>query len=428
MHLDVFEHRSCLIKFSDSIDKVAIADDSPIVPVKISPTELLAHGGKPGEIRFRVTSGSEHVDFNAIVKKANSLESELKNLVSRMFHGFKNDVSNPVRKIQSVRIDLSEIPSRFDLDLPETQARLFSSEAPIVRTAVSDPRIADVIFLSGKAFYLRGKHPGNTTVLLWDQLGNATGIDLAVSSSQRRRMSVKDGPTSATRDSACTPRIDAELIPPVIGFSTHEIESWQASRKTICAVLSGNSDVSADDLDHADYNTRLTVITLNNEGVEALNQAHDGSGYELAIHKLKESLSMDPTYQVAIKNLAIACNNYGLHLREQKKVALKWFHMASFLDPENTTTECNLAGLIRTMHRNSRDFDVRMQLAEEASASGDLAGAVVEYSAALKLRADVTACLKLQDAMKALENAYYRIHRNDPPPPGPSKSLPNNAA
>jgi Tfp pilus assembly protein PilF len=59
------------------------------------------------------------------------------------------------------------------------------------------------------------------------------------------------------------------------------------------------------------------VIGLNNEGVKALN-AND---YSLATAKFLEALRLDPTYRLALDNLAITYNNYGLQLRKKQSGA-----------------------------------------------------------------------------------------------------------
>ncbi len=143
------------------------------------------------------------------------------------------------------------------------------------------------------------------------------------------------------------------------------------------------------------------VIALNNEGVVALNAGN----VTLAMQKFEQALKLDPNYQLARDNLAIAHNNNGLQLKNNPKAAIKEFHQAIYLNPSNTTTQSNLAGIISMMGKNPKSFADRVQLGDEARHSGDMIGAIVEYSAALKIKDDRNLHLVLGD--------LYRI-QDDP--------------
>ncbi len=124
------------------------------------------------------------------------------------------------------------------------------------------------------------------------------------------------------------------------------------------------------------------VISLNNEGVKALN----ANNYQLAITKFEAALKLDPSYKLARGNLAIAHNNFGLQLRSDPKRALSEFHKALFLDPSNTTTLSNVNGIISLMGKNPKSFDDRKALGKEAQVSGDFIGALIEYGEACKIK------------------------------------------
>ena len=143
------------------------------------------------------------------------------------------------------------------------------------------------------------------------------------------------------------------------------------------------------------------VLSLNNEGVKALN----ASNYQLAIAKFEEALKQDPNYELARDNLAIAYNNYGLQLRGQPKEALKQFHKSRYLNPSNPTTSQDIEGLIRMMGKNPRSFQDRVDLGDQAQLSGDLVGAIVEFEAALAIKNDPKIHTKLADV--------YRVRGED---------------
>ncbi len=143
------------------------------------------------------------------------------------------------------------------------------------------------------------------------------------------------------------------------------------------------------------------VIGLNNEGVKALNSGN----FALAIQKFEAALQMDKSYALARENLAIAHNNYGLQLaKSNPNEALKQFHQAYYLNKTNATTAQNVEGIIRMLGKDPRDFKTRVQMADQARASGDFVGAIVEYAEALKIKDDARTHIKLGDVYRVRDN------------------------
>jgi tetratricopeptide (TPR) repeat protein len=160
--------------------------------------------------------------------------------------------------------------------------------------------------------------------------------------------------------------------------------------------------IGTDDDRGAAHADQSQVIGLNNDGVKALNSGN----FQLAVQKFKAALQLDPTYQLAKDNLAIAYNNYGLQLQKTPKEALKQFHMALMLNRTNQTTLQNVEGIIRMMGKNPKSFADRVALGDEARLGADFDGAIIEYSEALKLKDDPKIHIKLGDV--------YRVRdRND---------------
>jgi tetratricopeptide (TPR) repeat protein len=143
------------------------------------------------------------------------------------------------------------------------------------------------------------------------------------------------------------------------------------------------------------------VITLNNEGVKALNAGN----YADAIKAFEAALGKDPTYKLARENLAIAHNNYGLQLRNNPPAALQQFHKALYLNPSNATTLQNVEGIIRMMGKDPKNFNDRVKLGEDSQKSGDFISAIIEYQAALNLKPDPKIYVKLGDV--------YRVRGED---------------
>ncbi len=134
------------------------------------------------------------------------------------------------------------------------------------------------------------------------------------------------------------------------------------------------------------------VILLNNRAVVAIND----NNYEGAIKELEEALKIDPTYQQARTNLAIAYNNYGLQLKNKPEEAIKIFHKAYALDPSNDKTKVNLDTIIQYMGKNPKVFKDRLDLGNRAVSQGDMSGARIEFEAALAIKPDPIVQQKLQ--------------------------------
>lgn len=126
------------------------------------------------------------------------------------------------------------------------------------------------------------------------------------------------------------------------------------------------------------------VISLNNEGVKALNAGN----YQLAIQKFEQANKLDPTYTLAKENLAIAYNNYGLQLQNNPVEAIKWFHKSLALNANNATTQGNLNTIVQMLGKNPNNFKDRVEMGRAARLQGDFDGAIVEYAAALRLKDD----------------------------------------
>lgn len=147
------------------------------------------------------------------------------------------------------------------------------------------------------------------------------------------------------------------------------------------------------------------VIGLNNDGVKALNS----NNYQLAIQKFEAALKLDPNYKLARDNLAIAHNNYGLQLRNNPAEALKQFHQALYLNQTNVTTMQNVEGIIRMMGKDPKSFADRVALGDQARLAADFVGAIIEYSAALKLKDDPKIHVKLGDVYRVRDETDKAI-------------------
>jgi tetratricopeptide (TPR) repeat protein len=161
-------------------------------------------------------------------------------------------------------------------------------------------------------------------------------------------------------------------------------------------IKTGSGARSSPETPYRKYYKRERARRLNNEGVSALN----AKSYSTAIVKFEEALRIQPDYELAKLNLAIAFNNYGLTLRKEPRDALKMFHKASLLDPNNSTTTQNVNSVIKMLDKDPSSFNVRVELAAQSARASDYAGAVVEYTEALKIKDDSTIRQKIVDTYR----------------------------
>lgn len=149
---------------------------------------------------------------------------------------------------------------------------------------------------------------------------------------------------------------------------------------------SGNSATSSISVATQPSNSpnRNQAIKLNNEAVRLLNKG----SYQDAYDKLRSALDLDPKYMIARNNLSITCNNWALSLRRTPEKALEKFHMAQYLKPDDAVVNENIIGLLKMMGKDPTSFDDRVSIAQKALSKADVAGALVEYQAAMKIKYD----------------------------------------
>ncbi len=156
------------------------------------------------------------------------------------------------------------------------------------------------------------------------------------------------------------------------------------------------------------------VLESNNLGVRDLNKGDTWS----AIQNFEQALRIDPSYELARKNLAIALNNHALKLRSSNvEEAIRYFHAALFQDPKNPTTRNNLDESIRKIGKDPQLFKDRLALGDKAWEEQDYKGAKVEYqiAASIETNDSVREKLKSVDEVLGVE-AKSAAHSDEPAP------------
>lgn len=147
-------------------------------------------------------------------------------------------------------------------------------------------------------------------------------------------------------------------------------------------------------------------VLLNNEGVKALGRRE----FTVAINKFKSALATNPRYALARENLGVACNNYALALRRTPKEGIKFVHSALIVDSDNKATQENLDSFVQMLGKDPKSFDDRVELGDTAQTSGDFAGALIEYEAALKIKDNLDVRKKL--ALVVVPDEWKEIIEN----------------
>jgi tetratricopeptide (TPR) repeat protein len=172
--------------------------------------------------------------------------------------------------------------------------------------------------------------------------------------------------------------------------------------------------------------TSRELAHLNNEAAKAISAKQ----FDKAIDMLEKIVSSSPGYMHARDNLVIAHNNRGLQqaLRNPKE-AIKEFRAALFLDTAREVSRRNLNSMMKEAGLNPLDAAERSREAAKLIEAGDLDGAFVELSEALRLQNDRGTRMQLARLIDKMENrdseqAAFAILENSPPTSA-SNSQPN---
>jgi len=170
----------------------------------------------------------------------------------------------------------------------------------------------------------------------------------------------------------------------------------------------------------------LSAVHLNDEGVNALKRISRPHGYaenatdndwQSIFDKFESALKLDPSFAVARKNLAVAHNNFALFLASSKQnptESLKQFHESLFIEPDPSTESCMETVIRGYFKLDPKCFNDRVVLGDRARTDNDVAGAIVEYRAALELKEDPEVRKKLKDVYGLIGDKEKAIQESKP--------------
>ncbi len=112
------------------------------------------------------------------VKTANDISALPDNLLAQADSG--DIVATPIPPVVTGTVELEEFKPTNIIDVAVSKSRTFKMRNKIVRTSISDPGVVEPVVISENQLVLLGKSPGRATMVLWDDAGNSSAIDVRV--------------------------------------------------------------------------------------------------------------------------------------------------------------------------------------------------------------------------------------------------------
>jgi predicted Zn-dependent protease len=172
---------------------------------------------------------------------------------------------------------------------------------------------------------------------------------------------------------------------------------------TLMALYGGDikSPMALSDKD--EYGRPLPPSVVCERLTHAGSQAAMNGDFETAIEKLQAALVINPSQDLAKKNLGVAANNLAIASGTSPEKALTLLHLALYWDPKNEASRHNLNAALQNQGKDPLAFKTRVDFAEFCQSHQDIKGAIVEYMEALSIKSDDGIKAKLNH-LRALES------------------------
>ncbi len=112
------------------------------------------------------------------VKTANDISALPDNLLAQAETG--DITATPIPPVVTGTVELEEFKPTNIIDVAVSKSRTFKMRNKIVRTSISDPGVVEPVVISENQLVLLGKSPGRATMVLWDDAGNSSAVDVRV--------------------------------------------------------------------------------------------------------------------------------------------------------------------------------------------------------------------------------------------------------
>src|SRR5579883_1067485 len=158
----------------------------PALPTNIESSPIAAN--EPDTTTPSVGPQSEiPIDENIKAAQAKPKSDDLiaqftsENLQLAQNEGGGKITASPIPPVVTGTVDFEEFKPTNVIDLKVSRSRTFKLRNKIVRTSISDPGVAEPVVVAENQMVLLGKSPGRATLVLWDDAGNNSAIELRVS-------------------------------------------------------------------------------------------------------------------------------------------------------------------------------------------------------------------------------------------------------
>lgn len=403
VHLNVSQCRA--FRVPDGINNISVADTKVADPVVTEKREVILIGRSSGKTTMAIEDeiGNSEAWALTVSKRSNSMLPAL-DAVRRFIlkNIFRVKPQSEFPYLSNELLTLAEIWPTKQIEAKTGQPRLFKTEHSITRTVVSDPDVAIPSVVSSTEIALIGRNEGRTSLFVWDDSGQVSAITVDIG-----------------KGTAPIVEMKADSEPSVyskVPEGIWQVENWTGSQKDVVVVSNTSSKFPSGTahllpvtlmrsihLAKPRQAYRSIATTLNNQAVLRLRQ-HD---IESAIITFQNAILYDTSYKKAFQNLAIAYNNLGMEQRTQPELSLKQFRNSLYLDPTNQVTIKNFKIMMRMAGRDPNSFSDRVELGDIAFGQNDIAGSIVEYEAALKIKDDETVRQKLEASLQAAERSVH---------------------
>ncbi|MBX3150157.1 pilus assembly protein N-terminal domain-containing protein [Candidatus Obscuribacterales bacterium] len=403
VHLDVSQCRA--FRVPDGINNIAVANTKVADPVVTEKREVILIGRSSGKTTMAIEDevGNSEAWALTVSKHSNSMLPALHALRRFIVKNiFRVKPQSEFPYLSNEILTLAEIWPTKQIGAKTGQPRLFKTEHSITRTVVSDPDVAIPCVVSSTEIALIGRNEGRTSLFVWDDSGEVSAITVDIGKGTAPIVETK---------SDSEPSVFSKFPKGI-----WQVENWTGSRKDV-VVVADTSDkcptgtaqllpvtlMRSIHLAKPRHSYRSIATMLNNQAVLRLKQ-HE---IESAIITFQNAILYDTSYKKAFQNLSIAYNNLGMEQRAQPDLSLKHFRNSLYLDPTNQVTMKNFKIMMRMAGRDPNSFSDRVELGDIAFGQNDIAGSIVEYEAALKIKEDETVRQKLKASLEAAERSVH---------------------
>lgn len=232
--IDIALAQTRTFRTKNKIVKATLIKPQIAEPVIVSGREVVIVGKALGQATLILQDGknnSETIELNCIQK------SETGSSKDETFDQSRKG-GQVIPFVSDQPLNLVEKGVSEGINLPITQPKCFHTNNEIVRAVICDSAIAELYFSESRQVVFAGIAPGKTTIFLWDDKGNSTGINLLVTDTGAGKLS-----SGASDEAAPSPDAQQD-ISNSSNDSSHlaEIEYWTGSKKDVFSVPRSKSD------------------------------------------------------------------------------------------------------------------------------------------------------------------------------------------